>query len=398
MPPFLKAASIAATLSIFVSSGRVEAQSANGPIVFANLNGFALRDCATAPIADSVPCRVRRLPSDRELAARGGSPEAWAVGDTLTFTAESMDSLDILGGVNGPLSRISGKNQWVLSLRIPDIEHALVGYRVMASNATALPARHVWRGPGTGSEAPRASRLRGSVRYDTLDFSEIGDRREIVSYLPAAWRAASAARQFVIYLGDGRTAVSLAPIVDTLIAMGRIPPVALVGIRAARVDPADPESRLARAREYNYGFGGDTSRYLSHERFITQVVMPWAESTLGLPASRDRRMLWGASNGGALAITLALRRADLFGAALADSPVFNVIPPLAGGPAPYFDIAAGSFEPTVEHAASKLAGSLRDSGARVTYERFTGGHDDYAWEESFALQLQRAIAALTRSK
>ena len=102
-------------------------------------------------------------------------------------------------------------------------------------------------------------------------------------------------------------------------------------------------------------------------------------------------MLWGASNSGGFAVTLARRHPATFRAALASSPVFDSVTAVGAGPAPDYYVTAGSFEPRVERAARSLADVLRQSGSRVEYERYVGGHDDLIWEEIFIRQLRWAI-------
>ncbi|MDB4908855.1 MAG: putative esterase [Gemmatimonadetes bacterium] len=345
-----------------------------------------MHDCTqpargTAP--DSAPCRLRWSLGAGDLARFAAQDGAFLVGDTLTLVASSRDSLEVIGAISVPMSRVEGTDRWILTMQAAGMRAARLGYRVMSSTTVGLPARNEWRGPSAPPPPLRARRVQGAVRADTLEFAD-GERREVLSYLPAGW--ARTTQRHVLYMGDGNAVRTVAALLDTLNTSGAIPPTAMVGIRPAPARTA--EARFDRTLEYNFGFRGDSAKFVRHEQFLTGVVMPWAERTLGVPTGATNTAFWGGSNGGSLAIVMVRRHPELFGAALVASPSFDLIPDGPPGAHASYFLAAGSFEPRLEHAARQLADRLERAGNRVRYVRFLGGHDDMLWEEMLVEQLR----------
>lgn len=370
------------------------AQRAEPPVRFAPLSGGSVRDCApvlTAP--DAMPCRVRwSVPAVVASAHAGG---AWSVGDTLTFVARSADSVEFFGPISMPMARIDGTDLWVLSLRARGLDQALMGYRFLSREPLDAAPRRAWHGRASPPPAPRATALRGRVRTDSLEFTDaagVARRRAVISYVPAGY--VSAPDRAVVYMGDGGGVLRFAALLDTLITSGAMPPVAIVGVRSATSQPGNPESTYYRTREYVYGFQNDTAMYLAHERFFLERVVPWAEQTLGAPASRTRRIVWGASNSGAFAVSVTGRHPAVFGFALACSPTGIAVSASASGPAPSYFLTAGSFETDLVTKSRSAVRQLEAAGNPAIFMDYVGGHDDYAWEELFVSQIRWALRSI----
>jgi S-formylglutathione hydrolase FrmB len=91
------------------------------------------------------------------------------------------------------------------------------------------------------------------------------------------------------------------------IEAGLIPAVQIIGLYP------DPLHRQAEYIERG------RSRFRAHERWLLEVVIPWAERVAR--ASPERRAIGGYSNGAAFALFMGAAHPDVFSAVLAHSPV-----------------------------------------------------------------------------
>jgi enterochelin esterase-like enzyme len=129
-------------------------------------------------------------------------------------------------------------------------------------------------------------------------------------YLPPAYDASSA-RVPVVYFHDGHAyiAAGVAPhVLDRLIRDGNIPP--LIGIFVTPPNANVPE---VPNRMTEYGMNDD---YIS---FVCDELVPWADASFRTEAAPSRRLVVGASYGGLIAVTIALRRPGVFGLAYSQS-------------------------------------------------------------------------------
>lgn len=229
---------------------------------------------------------------------------------------------------------------------------------------------------------------RGTVTTFDLASAQLGNSREVAVYRPADFDpAAPETRLLVVF--DGRAYRSKVPtptILDNLIAAGKLPPVV-----AVFVDSIDAETR---GRELP-----DNDRFADA---LVDEILPKALAKIGFsrpPAART--IIAGSSYGGLAAMTVALRRPEVFGNVLSLSGSFWWNPPgdagdgmghvagrLARMPAPPLKVflSAGLFEDRAGPGAGSLLGAnrtLRDvlvaKGVAVTYRETATGHDYYAW-------------------
>ena len=331
-----------------------------------------------------VPCRTPNTQSFDQLKRIAATSHLAARGDTLTFAvqARGVSYVHVIGGVQVPLVQVGTTDVWAASIHVPDLAEAVLSYRFLTDTTTNAPVRREFRGPRAPEAQARAAQLHGSLRSDTLVGDIYGGAREVISYLPQGWPEAQPYN--VVYAADGISVRDLAPLVDTLIAEGRIAPIVLVGVRAARPLPGDEASKLIRTREYVYGFEPDSSTFLAHEKFFVTDVAAWAEHTLHVSSERAGRAIWGGSNGGAFAVAMGLRHPDRFAHVIASSPVYAMMPAVAAGSMlPDFSLTAGTFEETTRDRTVMLAECLRGLQAQTHFAEFVGGHDDLAWSESF---------------
>jgi S-formylglutathione hydrolase FrmB len=117
----------------------------------------------------------------------------------------------------------------------------------------------------------------------------------------------------VLYMADGMIGlhIALADLKEALEA-GKVQPMMVVS-----TNPKErPEDRAA---EYLQEYGAHA--FETHEKWLLEKVLPWAENTQFASKEKAHRFIGGFSNGADLALALANRHPDVFGGALIHSPV-----------------------------------------------------------------------------
>ena len=323
----------------------------------------------------ALPCRTDKLPPVAVLDRIAATTNVQASGDTLTFalSAPAAKFVDVIGGLRTATVRVPGTDIWAVSVHVPELQKARIGFQFITDTTRGYAAVHEFRGSAAKAGPLRSSILHGSIRTDTLYSYALTATRQLMTYTPP--QATHDKPLKVIYAADGAMVRSLAPAMDTLIAAGLMEPVVIVGVVAAAADD--------RAREYVYGYDVDSTRFVAHEKFFIDEVSAWAESTLHVSSARQDRTIWGASNGGAFAVAMGLRHPDRFARVIAMSPVYADIPtPNSSAALPQFFLAAGTFEETTETRAGLLGNVLRGMRAPTKFEEFVGGHDAVVWVDT----------------
>jgi enterochelin esterase-like enzyme len=164
--------------------------------------------------------------------------------------------------------------------------------------------------------------------------------------------------------------------------------VLLVGIHRGKILPG-VEAKIGdqRALEYLLGFGKTDERFQTHERFLIDEVLPWAESKFNAPKNRNGRAVFGASNGGSFALAMGIRNPDIFGRIIAFSPTWSL------------NLSNPSWKPAQAPSQYLLVGLLESAGTRklvkewaetaqknkavVTLSEPVAGHDSVVWREWF---------------
>ena len=369
---------------------------AKDPVDFIVLGRGNRTDCGGRR-ADGTPCRIRDNVSIPEIRRRLGAGTAvWREGDALVFAYEGKtNAVDVIGTVEYPMSRVRGTDLWVLKLRVPELDRAIVSYRIVPLEAgMASPPREAmpaWRGPRAPPEALKSVRLQGRVVTDTIDSRVLGDARTVHIYLPAD----GGSPEGVVYLGDGGAVHALAPYVDTLIAAKELVPVMLVGLASAEGGPAELSRRDPRALEYLWNYDTLNSRFLAHERFLLDEVIPWAESRYGAPPERGQRAVFGVSNSGGWAMQMGLRHPDRFAHVIAFSPggvrSGHMNADMRFAPPVRFLLLAGSLEPVFERVARTWVDELEAKGVEHRLIEVVAGHDWNVWRNEFGGAVQWAF-------
>jgi enterochelin esterase-like enzyme len=217
----------------------------------------------------------------------------------------------------------------------------------------------------------------GQTVTETLEYD---GGREVTAYLPPAPPEA------IVFAGDGQLIASWGAVLEA----ADLPPTMIIG--AHRL--TDETLRL---HEYSPGqstaaFVFDPERFAAHEKFFVGDVRQWAQSRFEVALPTDRTAVFGVSASGELALAMALRHPDIYGAVLCASPGAGYQPPaVMPTRLPRAYLVAGRQEPFFLQNAVRWADALRDGGADVVMTERTGSHGGAFWREEFPLMVAWAF-------
>lgn len=394
-----------AVLALFSAVGFAGARDS---VIYPSLANRGVTDCPAVAAQSGSICRMQRAYDADTVRARvAAGDHVWRDGDALTFAWRGAADAVELGGVGFPMGHIVGTDLWVLTVHADSLNRAVIGYMFFASSAGAPPAAPApmayWRGPRAPAAPLRSAALHGRLVNDTIASSALAARRGVTVYVPPPRGTEGVAQ--VIYMADGQELGAFAPVLDTLIAAGRVPRILIVGLHSdpspmtpipGRPGAYEPDGR---SREYLPGI--DTARFAAHERFLLDEVLPYAERVYGAPRGAGRRTLFGFSNGAAFAGAMELSHPGQFGTIIALSPgggakSFAAIPRparlermAATGARLY--VSGGLYEPGFRANAHALVALFRDVGTPVRLREPAGGHDEVIWQREFANALAWAV-------
>ncbi len=356
-------------------------------------------DCtdASAGTRGARPCRARTPGSAADVRARWaaeGQP-VWADSDTLTFVFEgAAEAVHACCAVQMPMSRFAGTDLWVLSVRVPDLSFATIGYGFRPEHAQRLQGTGTWRGLAAPAAPPTMRVLQGTVQTDSLWSAALGERRAVTVYLPPGRRPARPSP--VVYVADGQSVAGLAAALEPFILSGEVPPTVLVGLHSGPFRGEEYTSISEATNEAD----DENPRFVAHERFVLDEVLPWAERTLGASARREERAAFGFSNGAVWAAFQGVRHPDVFGAAIAFScgacgaPVPDEPTPASAGLSARFYFLAGRLEAGFHRTTAAAAERLRSAGYEAPMHERVAGHDWVMWNEQFGDALRWAFGRL----
>jgi enterochelin esterase-like enzyme len=364
----------------------LSAAAAEPAVEFARLD--TNRGHVECPAADV--CRVRRVPSVEELRTHLDAGEKiWRNGDELSFVWEGeAEGVELAGGIQYPMSRVVGTNLWTLTVRVPQLDRAIITYGFMAMKGGEPVARRFepmhWRGPAAPAAVEKVQKLAGTIVNRKIESKAMGETRELMIYEPPARNGEPLAG--VIYAGDGGAVDTFARVIEPLIIAGRVPRILMVGFISS------PTS-LGRAQEYLLTLEDDNAIFLKHEKFFLSEVIPAIERDYQLPEGAAHRATFGFSNSAAWAMDMALRHPDLIGRVLAFSPAgrkATLLEPLPKQ-APSFFLLGGTLEKPFHDKAIAWGEVLAGLNVKYTTREPVAGHDFEAWLTYFGEAVQWAF-------
>lgn len=182
-------------------------------------------------------------------------------------------------------------------------------------------------GPSHSSPAPRDGRsLTGDVLLLEGFRSEVlGNRRDVLVWLPPEYHHEADRRYPVLYLHDGQNlfdaSTSFAGVewgvdetAERLVRAGRIAPPIIVAINHAGVQRAD---EFAPTHDAHRQAGGHADRYA---RFVVEELKPYVDAAYRTRADAAHTALGGSSLGGLVTLHMGLEYPHVFGALAVLSP------------------------------------------------------------------------------
>jgi enterochelin esterase-like enzyme len=342
----------------------------------------------------SKPCRVQRPFTADEVRSRISAGQVVTQeGDALTFVSDAeAESVELGGGLQYPLARIEGTNLWHVTLRVPRVEEALVSYFFIPTSVGAPRAKRftseLWRGPAAPPEPVSAKALSREMLKHEIDSRHLGEKRTLFIYEPPG----DAPLAGVIYAGDGGGVEPMAKMVEPRILSGELPRVLLVGIASA-------ETSEGRGADYLLDMDDANRRFLAHERFFLEEVMPWVEARYTLPNDRMKRATFGFSNSAAWALEMVLRHPERIGRAIPFSVAGRkaklTAPPC---PAPTFYLLGGTLEPPFHQKAVDWSKLFDAHGIANVLREPVAGHDFKMWAEQFPAAVAWAFGRGTKNE
>ena len=259
-------------------------------------------------------------------------------------------------------------------------------------------------GPAHGLYLPAGTGLvpTGRVLVRTFHSEAMAADRPFAVYLPPAYGQQGARRYPVVFLLHGEPGgyrdwlnLGLAPILDSAIANGSLPPLIAV--------MPEGNGEVTKAAQWANAWDGRDRVEDSVLELVRLVDRQYR--TL---ADRRHRVVGGFSEGGFGAANLAARHPGLFGTAIslsgyftAEGPVFGVNPAyqhanspsqLLRSPGPArgvaYLLAAGDQDGRYRRASEQFAAELDRLGVRHELFLLSGGHEGGVWTSGLVLCLQ----------
>lgn len=195
--------------------------------------------------------------------------------------------------------------------------------------------------------------------------------------------ASTPAQLLVVLDGQAFVHVGLPRTLSRMQNAGEVPPTALVLV--------DSGGTVTRVSDLLYNDELVT--------FLRNQVVPWAEQQCNLSSWEGDRIVAGASLGGSAACYVSTHASQTFGRAVAMSPAVYV--EHAGEPAWFLeflrsassvparvDVSVGIMEDLLIPATRDLVDILRERGAEVHFEEYSGAHDVVGWLPQLATALR----------
>jgi enterochelin esterase-like enzyme len=276
---------------------------------------------------------------------------------------------------------------WVTRLHLKDLQAGMLTQFPIAPGPGVTDKDILkWRGPDAPPAPPLKPDPDGTITEQELYSPQLGETRRLFVYQPAG--TPSGATLPVLVLTDGEELPFWARVIEPMIDSRRIAPVLIIGLVSGQGGIIEDRSDLGSdIRNIDYLpsqiDGHPPSRFDDHLAFVTETVLPWAETNFGASKDRHDRAVAGMSSGGGFALNAGFRRPDVFAHAWPMSPGMdgiNTVPPAPTSPVADFRISAGYYEPIFIRGARISAANLTAAGYQVDTRWFPAGHMKDQWE------------------
>lgn len=342
----------------------------------------AVRDACSLPTDDITLSQAKALLAGNPIAleAEQETLTLFQVSDgNIPFTCCSLQDLD--------WRNLGDDKTWVSRLHLKNLQAGVI------MQFAAPPGPEVaddnllkWRGPDAPPAPVPKPKLDGTLAEHELYSPQLGETRRLFVYQPPSHQAKHPLP--VLVLADGEELPFWARIVEPLIDSGKISPILIIGLVSGQRGIVEDRSELGSdIRNIDYLptdlHGHPPSRFNAHLAFVTETVLPWAETHFNTSTDRQQRVVAGMSSGGGFALNAGFRRPDIFGHAWPMSPGSDGIdapPPLPIGDTADFRISAGYYEPSFLRSARFSAENLLASGYHVDTRWYPAGHMQDQWE------------------
>jgi enterochelin esterase-like enzyme len=296
---------------------------------------------------------------------------------------------------NIAMQRVGNTDWWTLTLKFDDMDKVLMSVMVAESGSSGNSYHPVTtlRGINAPSLPPRNQVLQGSYAVHSFESASLGESRDIHLYLPPDYDDEQIYP--VIYMADGQSLESYAPMIDYLISHGEIAPLIVVGIASA-----DFQNNV-NVRGEEYVHGRNPEHYAKHRIFFNEEVPEWAETYYSVSREREDRTVFGISNGGLYAVAMNLHYPERYGTVFAFSAGASLgFEPLAIKrenlelPLRVYGIA-GTLEPIFHETTSDFIAAYSEAGADAVFFEQVAGHEGAMWEVELYNALRWRFATST---
>ena len=349
-----------------------------------------LPPCADSGSAIQSPCVLPASFDAQDAARRIGQRDHvwWVDGDRLNLLARTpaASPLALCCTVMTPLAPIAGTGLSSVTVRLPRMREAILEISLFPQPFYSAP--DMWRGPDAPPAPPRAEPLAGHVTVYDFPSKILGESRRVTIYVPPGLPKGRKAP--VLYLADD-LATSFAPIAEAAIKTGRVRPIILVGIAAAKPSAPNCSNFPCDRRGLEYlidANGGDVTGdnpFTRHMRFVADELLPYVEAHFPVLKNKENRGVGGSSNGGDWAVAAAALHPDLFGNVMAMSVATRASVEQAGhlGSAKVFG-GSGILEPSFLKTTQATIDRAKAAGAKTKASMPVTGHSPPAWDVMFA--------------
>ena len=184
----------------------------------------------------------------------------------------------------------------------------------------------------------------------------------------------------ILYCGDGQ----LLPAWGSDLEREDLPSTMIVGVHRLA-------NETLRLHEYSAKF--DPARFKAHENFLIEDVRSRVSSRFGINLPAGRTVAYGVSASAELALALAVRHPDIFGAVFAASPGagYRPVDEMLGAMPPTY-LVAGTHESFFLDNARRWFDALRNKNRKVVLKERDAGHDDAMWRAELPKMLSWSFA------